>query len=209
MRLLKRFGAPGTGNNPLGLALAGCGKGLLYAAICVLPMFVGYALTGNLNRSLTADGIITGSVMAGFFEELFFRAFLFGFLFRYCRWGFIPAVLLNGLFFGALHLYQGYDLLSALASFGVTFGAAVLYSWIYAEWRFNLWTVVWLHALMNLSWMIFSVASTAAGNFSANIFRVVTIILAIAYTVIYKRQRGEKFAVNTRTLLVNNQPDSI
>ncbi|MCC8018190.1 MAG: CPBP family intramembrane metalloprotease [Rikenellaceae bacterium] len=189
--------------DPLGLSLRGLPAGFLFSIIATLPMFAGYAVTGGINRTISADTIISYAFLAGFLEELFFRGVLFGLLFRYCRWGFIPAVLIDGLIFGALHLYQGHDLMSALASFGITFGAALLYSWIYAEWNFNLWTVVWLHILMNLSWMVFGASSTAAGNLNANIFRTVTILLAIALTVQQKRCMGWRYEVNGKSLVVN------
>ncbi len=210
LRLLLTSAKKGNGEmlcNPLGVTLRGFPSGFLFAITATLPMFIGYAITGCINRAISADTIVSGAFLAGFLEELFFRGVLFGLLFRYCRWGFIPAVLVNGLIFGALHLYQGHDLVSSLASFGVTFGAALLYSWIYAEWNFNLWTVAWLHILMNLSWMIFAVSTTAAGNLTANIFRTLTIILSIALTVLYKRRRGWKYEIKTRNLLSNENPN--
>lgn len=185
----------------LGLRPGGIGRGLLFAAVAVLPMFAGAAITGKINSGLTAEKIVTSVVIAGFFEELFFRGFLFGLLFRYCRWGFIPALLINGIPFGLLHLYQEHDLLSSLAVFGATAAGALLFSWLYAEWRYNLWVPVFMHMLMNLSWTLFIVSPDAAGGWSANLFRFATVVLAVAATIWYKARHHIPYEITWRTML--------
>lgn len=153
---------------------------------------------GTFDREVSADHLLTRVVIAGFFEELVFRGFVFGQLFRYARWGFLPAALLTAVAFGSLHLYQGHDLPSALGAFGVTAAGSVFFSWIYAEWNFNLWCVIWLHTLMNLPWIVFSVsASGAVGGIGANILRFGTIAIAIGLTIAYKKRRGYPTALIT------------
>ena len=85
----------------------GFGTGLLFAVTATLPMIAGYAVIGEFDRELTADAAFTWIFIAGIFEELVYRGFVFGQLFRYARWGFLPAALLTALAFGSLHLYQG------------------------------------------------------------------------------------------------------
>lgn len=179
-------------------------EGYALAFLFTVPMFLGFAFTGGLNTSLTIDEFIRKAVLAGFFEELFFRGFLFGMLFRYARWGFIPAVLMGAILFGAVHLYQGGDMLSALAAFGVTAFGAVLFSWVYAEWEYNLWTAIGLHTFMNGAWLLFAVDSTT-GDWISNIFRVVSIIVIVVGTIVYKKRKCRRFEVNKRTLWVNNK----
>lgn len=98
----------------------GFGTGLLFAVTATLPMIAGYAVIGEFDRELSADEAFTWIFIAGMFEELVYRGFVFGQLFRYARWGFLPAALLAALAFGSLHLYQGHDPVSALTAFGVT-----------------------------------------------------------------------------------------
>lgn len=93
----------------------GFGTGLLFAVTATLPMIAGYAVIGEFDRELSADEAFTWIFIAGMFEELVYRGFVFGQLFRYARWGFLPAALLAALAFGSLHLYQGHDPVSALA----------------------------------------------------------------------------------------------
>jgi hypothetical protein len=100
-------------------------------------------------------------------------------------------------------LYQGKDIYSALSVFGVTSLGALLFCWVYAEWNNNLWVVVWLHALMNCSWFVFSVAQDAAGNLYANIFRGITILFVIIGTIGYKKYYKLKYNVRLSTLWRN------
>ena len=169
-------------------------KGFGVALLCVLPLYLLFPVFGNLNTDVTFSVIYDRAILTGFKEELVFRAFMFGLLFRYAKTRFFWAVILPALYFGSVHLYQGHDLLSALAAFGVTFIGALYFSWMYVEWNFNIWIPAGLHLLMNGAWFIFTMEGTevAAGGWISNIARIISIALAIALTVYYRRKRGEK-----------------
>ena len=169
-------------------------------------MFAGYAVIGSFNRETPPDHMFTFIVVAGFFEELIFRGFVFGELFRTARWGFLPAATLTALAFGSLHLYQGDDLISASAAFGVTAAGSIFFSWIYVESENNLWSVIWLHTLMNAPWMLFSVSgSGAVGGLRANGLRLCTLLIATALVVIYKKRKGLPYHISGKTLIINRQ----
>lgn len=183
----------------------GFGTGLLFAVMTTLPMIAGYAVIGKFDRELTADEAFTWIFIAGVFEELIYRGFVFGQLFRYAHWGFLPAALLAALAFGSLHLYQGHDMVSALSAFGVTALGSIFFSWLYVEWNYNLWCVIWLHTLMNLPWILFRVSTNGAvGDGWANALRLCTIALAIGLTVVYKKKRGLPYRIKSNTLITNN-----
>lgn len=169
-------------------------KGFGIALLCVLPLYLVFPLFGGLNTELTFSVIYDRAILTGFKEELVFRAFMFGLLFRYAKTDFFWAVILPALYFGSVHLYQGHDILSALAAFGVTFIGALYFSWMYIEWNFNIWIPAGLHILMNGAWFIFTMEGTevAAGGLISNIARMISIALAIAFTVYYHKKRGEK-----------------
>ena len=169
-------------------------KGFGIALLCVLPLYLVFPLFGNLNTELTFHMFYDRCILTGFKEELVFRAFMFGLLFRYAKTGFFWACLLPALYFGSVHLYQGHDTLSALAAFVVTFIGALYFSWMYVEWNFNIWVPVGLHVLMNGAWHIFTMEGTevAAGGWISNIVRIISIALAIAITVYYHKTRGGK-----------------
>lgn len=169
-------------------------KGFGIALLCVLPLYIVFPFLGNLNTDLAFDVVYDRSILTGFKEELVFRAFMFGLLFRYAKTGFFWAVILPALYFGSVHLYQGSDALSAFAAFGVTFIGAIYFSWMYVEWNFNIWIPAGLHMLMNGAWHIFTMEGTeiAAGGLISNIVRIASIALAIAVTLYYHKKRGEK-----------------
>ena len=117
-----------------------------------------------------------------------YRALVVGVLFKLCHWKFLPAVLLNALVFGMGHLYQASDLLGAFFTFAITFIGAVWFGWLYVKWGYNLYIPVFLHLLMNLSWIVFEVSPGAAGNTLANVARLLTIIVSVVITLYYTGQ---------------------
>lgn len=178
-------------------------KGLLIAILFVLPMLIGSAVIGTITTDTSYPAVaklITGSIFAGFFEELYFRAFLFGLIFRYTKLGFIPAIILGAIIFGLGHIYQSDDNTIKVGIFLVTFMGSVWFAWLFAEWKYNIWVPIFLHMLMNASWMIFDVSDTAAGNTYANIFRTATIVLSITFTVIYRLRKDKQLTVNKNTV---------
>lgn len=80
---------------------------------------------------------------------------------------------------------------------------AVLFAWLYIEWDENLWVPIFLHALMNLSWHLFEMDETALGGILPNVFRGLTIALAIIFTIVYKKRKGEHLAITKRNLINN------
>lgn len=176
-------------------------QGALWAFIFNLPMLVGYAVVFELDPEFSwLKAATSGAAAAAFFEELYYRAFLFGQLYRYTRLGFLPAILLGALIFALSHLYQSNDPATLIGIFMTTFLGAFLFAWVYVEWNFNLWVPICLHFFMNLFWMIFSAGDNAFGGWYANIFRIITIALTIIGTILYKRRQGLAMTVNRSSL---------
>ncbi|WP_341907471.1 CPBP family intramembrane glutamic endopeptidase [Fluviicola taffensis] len=180
-------------------------KGVLFPLICTLPMFIGFAVCFQFNGSLTLNEILITGAAAAFFEEFIFRGFLFGQLFRYTKLGFIPSILLGAILFAAMHLYQSNDLPTLIGVFSTTFMGAVLFAWLFVEWNYNLWISIFLHFFMNLAWMIFAVSTNAFGGVYANVFRILTIALAIILTILYKRKRGIPLTINRDTIWMKHR----
>jgi membrane protease YdiL (CAAX protease family) len=187
------FSPLGLGKNPV--------MGIVAAVIFTLPMFVGYLAFCSFDRELTLFNLLQATLFAGFFEEVVFRGFLFGQLYRYTRMGFIPATLICALLFAAAHIDIDTGFTAMAGVFAITFLGAAFFAWLYAEWDFNLWVPVFLHTFMNLSWTLFSVSEDATGGWTSNIFRGVTIAAAIAGTILYKRRNGMALVVSRRNLV--------
>lgn len=173
--------------------------GFAFAFLSTLPMLTAYLISFSINRKLSLDTIIINTISSAFFEEIIYRAFLFGMLYRFTRLGFIPSVFLGSLLFGAAHLYQSTDINELIGIFLLTFLGSVLFAWIYAEWKFNLWTSTFLHCLMNLYWLIFDISTNSLGDTYANIFRFSTIFLAILITITYKKKNKIAFEITQKT----------
>lgn len=176
--------------------------GFLFSIITVLPMIVSSAIIGTIDENLNFGTLIHKTFIAGFFEEYFFRGFLFGILFRKLKWGFIPASIFGGLIFGLGHIYQGSTFIETTGVFAITTIGAIWFSWLYIEWGNNLWIPIFLHTLMNFSWILFEVSNNALGGVYTNLFRVITIALTIIITIIYHKKRGLK--INRKNLIINN-----
>ncbi len=176
-------------------------QGFIVAIICTLPMFIGGFITNAIASDISAPQLIASTLFAGFFEELYFRGFFFGQLFRKTPLGFLPSVLLCSIIFASGHLYQSQDLATLTGIFLTTFMGSLLFAWLYVEWNYNLWVPIFLHSLMNLCWEIFTVSDNALGSVNANVFRAITIALAIIVTIKFKKRSGEKLRINKKTML--------
>lgn len=158
-------------------------KGVSMAFIFTLPMLIGYSLFGHYNNEFPLIKHISFAFKDGFREEIFYRAFLFGQLFRHVKVSFIKAVAINGLIFGISHLYQAHNFVESFVVFAVTFGGAVWFAWLFSKWRFNIWLPIGLHTLMNLYWDLFSTDKTAMGGLLLNLPRILTIVISVFVTI--------------------------
>ncbi len=184
----------------------GFGQGLWWAFLMTLPMLIGYGAANNFNIPVGFEHIFYGILIAPIFEELLYRGFLFGQLYRFGGWGYISAGLVNALIFGSLHLYQAHDFGSAMAVFAVTAMGGMWFAWLYIEWNDNLWISIFLHLFMNAWWIIFEIADNAAGGWYANIFRVLTIAASIVITIRMRKKEGG-FRITKDKLWVNKKAE--
>ncbi|MES2620788.1 MAG: type II CAAX endopeptidase family protein [Bacteroidota bacterium] len=170
-----------------------------------LPMFLGGLLFFKINLQIEVDSLVAATIIAGFMEELYFRGFLFGQLFKKTNLGFIPSVLFGALIFAFAHLYQSQNINQLIGIFLITFSGAVFFAWLYVEWNYNLWVPIFTHTLMNLSWRLFEVDSSALGDVKANIFRGLTIFIAITFTIFFKKHSNQRLLINRQTLMLKNE----
>ncbi len=144
--------------------------------------------------------IIMGAVGAAFFEELYFRAFFFGQIFRKTRFGFITAIAIPSVIFASLHLYQGQGFSQLIGIFITTFIGSAWFAWLYVEWNYNLWIPVFLHLLMNFYWMLFSAGNDALGGWLSNIFRVITIACVMVGSIYYKKKKSIPYIIRNKKI---------
>ncbi|MFM2269120.1 MAG: hypothetical protein RL757_2561 [Bacteroidota bacterium] len=177
-------------------------EGIQYAFLFTLPMLIGYALMGEYNNEFSLLENILKAFKDGFREEVYFRAFLFGQLFRHVKLGFLPAVVINGLIFGFLHLWQAHTLSESIGVVAITFAGAVWFAWLFVEWKGNLWLPIFMHFFMNFYWHLFSTEHSAVGGFMLNLPRILTIALSIYWTIKIIRKNGN-LIINRKNLILN------
>jgi membrane protease YdiL (CAAX protease family) len=180
-------------------------EALKMAFLFCLPMLAGYAFLADFNISLTWRGFFFGCLWAAVSEELFFRGFVFGQLFRFAGWGFLAAGLLNALVFGSAHLWQAGDFGSATGIFAITALGGLWFAWLYIEWGNNLWMPMAMHFFMNLWWDAFEAGPNAGGGWAANLLRAATVALSIFWTIHMKRRREQSLEI-TRNRWFKNTP---
>lgn len=166
----------------LGLS-AGFRRAAVFSFVAALPMPLAFWLSSPLNPRMTVLSVMVGCFLAPFAEEVVFRSYIFGQLYRRARWGFWLSAIVPSVLFALGHAYQTSDVLELLGIFAVTGLGGLLGCWLYLRWNGNLWFVFCLHALTNLWWEVFGVAENALGGWIANAARLATITLAILLTI--------------------------
>lgn len=164
---------------------------LILATACTAIVWIGYAASVSLAPlDGLAISIARGAILPGAAEEILFRAFLFGFLYRFAGWGFLPAALLSSLVFGLEHLYQGSAALEALGIVALTGIGGVWWSWLLVEWRWNVWVPIAFHVGLNAAWETFDVADNALGPAATIVLRLACVALSVVATIVIARRRG-------------------
>lgn len=186
---------------PLGLKI-NLLKDLGYGVLYTIPMFFSFLFIFRFIYILDFSAYYKFLIIAGFGEEFLFRGLLFGLLFNYCRWGFIPACIISGCFFGAGHLYQATDLPSLLDIFTFTFFANAGFAFFYYVWG-SLWMIISLHGFMDLVWAMFPLNTDFESNAYIPLFRFSTFIIAILVTT--KKFRKQDNGMLSTKLWVNRE----
>ena len=154
-----------------------------WAFVFTLPMLIGFATAFTFAADVSIQKLILGSVVVAFFEELFYRGFLFGCLYKLARWPFIPAALTSSILFGVSHWFQGANMSEALMASLFTGIGGLWFAWLMVKWQGKIWVAVTMHALMNAYWILWQVDDTAVGGNLANILRLTTMALSIVLTL--------------------------
>ena len=166
-------------------------RGLAFALLLTAPLAITYGATTPLR---TDDAVWREvahyAVMGGAAEEVLYRAFLFGLLFRFARWGFLPAALLGAAIFGAAHAYQGETAAEIAGVVAITAIGGVWFAWLLAEWRFDAWVPIGFHVLMNAWFNLFDVSETALLPLAGEVARAAVVLGSVIVTILLARRRG-------------------
>ncbi|WP_106916838.1 CPBP family intramembrane glutamic endopeptidase [Chryseobacterium aurantiacum] len=179
-------------------------KGFTLAFLGTLPMLIGNWVHFKITRSINIESLFINTISSAFFEEIIFRAFLIGTLFRFTKLGFLSSVLLGSLLFAQVHLYQSQKTIELIEIFLITFLGSVFFAWVYFEHNFNLWCAISLHFFMNLYWEIFNVSENVSGNLYGNLYKILSIFLIIGITIYHKRKDKIPFQISWKSLFIKS-----
>ncbi|MEJ5103002.1 MULTISPECIES: CPBP family intramembrane glutamic endopeptidase [Chryseobacterium] len=180
-------------------------KGFSLAFLGTLPMLIGYIIHFTITDTVNYESLFINTLSSAFFEEIIFRAFLIGTLYRFTRLGFLSSILLGSLLFAQIHLYQSQNMTELIEIFAITFLGSVFFTWVYFEQNFNLWVAIFLHFLMNLYWEIFNVSENVSGNLFGNLYKFLSIFLIIGMVVYHKKKSKSTFQITWKSLFIKSK----
>jgi len=162
----------------------GIARGVMVGIIATLPLPIIFAIWwhATFNADVAVQVGVFG-LLSGAGEEILFRGFGFGLLYRKLRLGFWLSMILPTAAFARGHLYQVHGFRESLAIIALTGFGSVWFSWLYIRWDYNLWVPISVHVLMDAWWSIFNVSQTALAGHAANTARLLTIVLSVVLTL--------------------------
>ncbi|WES96858.1 CPBP family intramembrane metalloprotease [Chryseobacterium arthrosphaerae] len=180
-------------------------QGFTLALTGTLPMLIGYLIHFKIIPTIHWEPLFINTLSSAFFEEIIFRAFLIGILYRFTRLGFLSSVLSGSLLFAQVHLYQSQNLVELTEIFAITFLGSIFFAWAYFESKYNLWTAIFLHFFMNLYWEIFNVSENVSGNFYGNLYKFLSIAVLTVVIIYCKRKNKIPFEITGKSLFIKTK----
>jgi membrane protease YdiL (CAAX protease family) len=165
-------------------------KGLLFSLIVTSPMIIFPVINRVPVAKINVERTIFGSAIWPMAEEIAFRGFAFGLLYKSTAdkgWGMWLAILITGVLFGVVHLaqesVQKLPANSKIFTIAIISLGGILYAWLYVQWDMNLWIPIGVHGFMNLWWELFDRSGSAKGGALSNFTRELSAILAVVFTI--------------------------
>ncbi len=180
-------------------------RGFMLAFTGTLPMLIGYLIHFKAISKINLESLFINTLSSAFFEEIIFRSFLIGILFRFTRLGFLSSALFGSLLFAQVHLYQSQNITELFEIFAITFLGSVFFAWTYFETDYNLWTAIFLHFFMNMYWEIFNVSENVSGNLYGNLYKIVSIVVVIVLIIYFKRKNKIPFEVIWKSAFIRTR----
>lgn len=185
------------------LEMLGLNRGIAMAFIlalfAALPLLLGMQYLHGFNKGVSFTDVWIEGIHPGYYEEILFRGFVIGILVRYAKWPAIIPLLLSSLLFAMGHLYQAHNITESFVVFCTAFGAGTGFYLFYKYSNWNLWFPLFLHSFMDTATTISNWHGTITMSLQDNIFRGITIIIAIYIS----------YRISKKAKMKNNeQPDS-
>lgn len=184
--LLHRLG-PWSGLRELGFR-GPASRALGLMALAVAPMWIAFGVGMRANPEFALGETLYLALLSPLAEETVFRGFAFGQLWRRAGWRLWPALVVCALVFGYAHAESAGGLSEMAGLFLLTGLGAAVFTWLFARWG-GLVAPLTLHVLMNLAWNVWSVGDSALAGWMPFAFQLLTVALAVLFTV-WASRRG-------------------
>lgn len=162
----------------LGL-LSSSRRGLAIGFLASAPMLLGFAVAMPLAAITSVPRIAYLALLAPFAEEVLFRAFACGTLYRRAHLPLWLAIGLTAVVFGYGHVEKGQSPAQMVELLLLTGSGGAFFAWFYIRSGFNLWVPFALHVCMNLWWELFDVARTAIGGWYPFALQATTVLVGV------------------------------
>ena len=162
---------------------ASAARPAIWAALLFMPALLLCLFAAKAAGGVEPSDLLWKGVAGPVFEEIVYRGLAVGALVRLAGWRLIPACLLPALFFGAAHAYQGAGLAETAGAVAITGIGGLFFGWLFWRWNWNLWPAIFLHAGLNLLWMLFALGDTAVGGWLGNGLRLAVVAGAVLLTL--------------------------
>lgn len=170
-------------------------SGIILGTLFSLPLLIVGAL-GGIDDQLVLRSLHFKSLAPGVFEEIFFRAFAFGFLVRLARWRLWPTAIFTAVLFALAHIHldriQSQNFAGQATELALLAVAGTIYAWLYAKWNFNLYLVITMHTLLDLCFVLFDMNNSPLGPAGGSI--AISIVFTLSSIVTARRFRSSKQA---------------
>ena len=165
---------------------------VLFALAVTLPNLLLRIAVAGAKPQINAAFVLMSAVASPMSEELLFRGYLFGQLYRRAGWPFWAAALVNAVPFIAGHFYQlsgkGWEFVVSVAEVLLLVGVSALFAaWVYVRWEYNLWVLIFIHALLNFYSTTFAISETSGFSWVDNVAWLMTLILVVLGTIYRNR----------------------
>lgn len=168
----------------------GIGMAFMLALLAALPLLLGMQYLHGFNKDVSFADVWIEGIHPGYYEEILFRGFVIGILVRYAKWPALIPLVLSSLLFAMGHLYQAQNFSETIVVFFTAFGVGTGFYLFYKYSNWNLWFPLFLHSFMDTATTISNWHGTITMSLQDNIFRGITIILAIYIS--YRISKKEK-----------------
>ncbi len=157
-----------------------------FGLVATMPMWLTFSVT-HAFRPDPLPELLYLAVLSPVAEEIVFRGFLFGQLWKRAGWGPWTSLAVSSLAFGLGHAEDASTWTEGLGLLALTGLGAAIFAWIYWRWG-TLLAPIALHVLMNLCWGLWQVGDGPLAGWVPFALQLTTVVLAIALTLLASRR---------------------